>query len=179
MFAAALCAVPIAFATQVPGMWWAVLLIGLACAGHQGFSANVYALPGDLFPRRMAGSVIGLGGLAGAAGGMLMAAYAGRILETIGSYQPIFVGRGLRLSRSRSASSTLSCHATHPSTKEVSHDTAPASPRPPVPGRAADARHRPRAVRGVKDLPIVSPHGHTDPAWFATDAAFRRPGASC
>ncbi len=71
-------------------MWWAVLLIGLACAGHQGFSANVYALPGDLFPRRMAGSVIGLGGLAGAAGGMLMAAYAGRILETIGSYQPIF-----------------------------------------------------------------------------------------
>lgn len=90
MFAAALCAVPIAFATQVPGMWWAVLLIGLACAGHQGFSANVYALPGDLFPRRMAGSVIGLGGLAGAAGGMLMAAYAGRILETIGSYQPIF-----------------------------------------------------------------------------------------
>ncbi|WP_082006668.1 MFS transporter [Sphingomonas sp. ERG5] len=91
MFAAAACALPIAFATQVPGMWWAVLLIGLACAGHQGFSANLYALPGDLFPRRMAGSVIGLGGLAGAGGGMLMAAYAGRILETVGSYQPIFV----------------------------------------------------------------------------------------
>lgn len=91
MFAAALCAVPIAFATQVPGMWWAVALIGLACAGHQAFSANLYALPGDLFPRWMAGSVVGLGGLSGAVGGMLMAKYAGIILERIGSYQPIFI----------------------------------------------------------------------------------------
>ncbi|GAA0734726.1 MFS transporter [Sphingomonas japonica] len=90
MFACALCAVPIAFATQVPSMWWAVLLIGLACAGHQGFSANLYALPGDLLPRWAAGSVVGLGGLSGAIGGMLMARYAGNILETVGSYQPIF-----------------------------------------------------------------------------------------
>ena len=65
-------------------------LIGLACAGHQGFSANLYALPGDVFPRWMAGSVVGLGGLAGAIGGMLMAKFAGVILERIGSYGPIF-----------------------------------------------------------------------------------------
>lgn len=91
MFAAALCAVPIALATHAPGMWWAVAAIGLACAGHQAFSANVYALPGDLFPRWMAGSVIGLGGLSGAVGGMLMAKFAGVILGTLGSYQPIFV----------------------------------------------------------------------------------------
>jgi ACS family hexuronate transporter-like MFS transporter len=71
-------------------MWVAVGLIGLACAGHQGFSANLYALPGDVFPRSMAGSVVGLGGLAGAVGGMLMAKFAGVILETIGSYGPIF-----------------------------------------------------------------------------------------
>ncbi|MGY4397565.1 ACS family hexuronate transporter-like MFS transporter [Sphingomonas sp. UYAg733] len=90
MLAAALCAVPIAGATYVPGMWGAVALIGLACAGHQGFSANLYALPGDLFPRGTAGTVIGLGGLAGAMGGMLMAKFAGVILETVGSYQPIF-----------------------------------------------------------------------------------------
>lgn len=90
MFCCALCAVPIAFAAQAPSMWIAVALIGLACAGHQGFSANIYALPGDLFPRWMAGSVIGLGGLSGALGGMLMAKYAGMILETVGSFQPIF-----------------------------------------------------------------------------------------
>jgi ACS family hexuronate transporter-like MFS transporter len=91
MFAMALCAVPIAFASAAPNMWVAVGLIGLACAGHQGFSANLYTLPGDLFPRWMAGSVIGLGGLAGATGGALMSKYAGYILETVGSYQPIFI----------------------------------------------------------------------------------------
>ncbi|WP_454887146.1 MFS transporter [Sphingomonas oryzagri] len=90
MFAAGLLAVPIAFATQAPSMWVAVGLIGLACAGHQAFSANVFALPGDLFPRWAAGSVIGLGGLGGAIGGMLMAKFAGVILERVGSYGPIF-----------------------------------------------------------------------------------------
>lgn len=91
MLLCALCAVPIAFAAAAPSMWVAVALIGLACAGHQGFSANLYALPGDVFPNWMVGSVVGLGGLAGATGGMLMAKYAGLILETVGSYQPIFL----------------------------------------------------------------------------------------
>jgi len=91
MFLMALCAVPIAFATAAPNMWVAAALIGLACAGHQGFSANVYTIPGDLFPRWRAGSVIGLGGLAGAIGGALMAKYAGYILATVGSFQPIFI----------------------------------------------------------------------------------------
>ncbi|WP_336958129.1 MFS transporter [Sphingobium aquiterrae] len=90
MLLSALCAVPIAFAIHAPSMWIAVGLIGLACAGHQGFSANLYALPGDVFPRWMAGSVVGLGGLSGALGGMLMAKFAGTILETVGSYGPIF-----------------------------------------------------------------------------------------
>ena len=65
--------VPIALAAQAPSLWIAVGLIGLACAGHQGFSANLYALPSDLFPRWMVGSVVGIGGLAGALGGMIMA----------------------------------------------------------------------------------------------------------
>ena len=91
MFVCALCAVPIAFAASAPSMWVAVGLIGLACAGHQGFSANLYALPGDVFPRWMVGSVVGLGGLAGAAGGMLMAKFAGIILQSLGSFQPIFL----------------------------------------------------------------------------------------
>ena len=48
----------------------------LACAGHQGFSTNLFALPGDSYPRWALGSIVGLGGFAGAAGGMLMARYA-------------------------------------------------------------------------------------------------------
>lgn len=91
MFVCALFALPIAFASHAPSMWWAVLAIGLACACHQGFSANVYAIPGDLFPRGRSGSVVGLGGLSGAVGGMIMAKFAGTILATIGSYGPIFV----------------------------------------------------------------------------------------
>jgi MFS transporter, ACS family, hexuronate transporter len=91
MLLCALVVIPVAFAQYAPSLWLAVMLIGLACAGHQGFSTNLFAMPGDLFPRWALGSIVGLGGFAGAAGGMLMAKYAGWVLETIGSYTPIFI----------------------------------------------------------------------------------------
>jgi len=92
MIGAACCALPIMFAASAPSVWIAVALIGLACAGHQGFSANLYSIPGDLFPNGATGTVVGLGGLSGAIGGMLMARFAGHILDAVGgSYQPIFV----------------------------------------------------------------------------------------
>jgi ACS family hexuronate transporter-like MFS transporter len=94
MLACALIVVPVAFAVAAPSVWIAVLLIGLACAGHQGFSANLFAMPADLFPRWAIGSVVGLGGFAGALGGMLMAKYAGWVLEQLGSYTPIFMIAG-------------------------------------------------------------------------------------
>ncbi len=90
MAACAAIVLPVAFVTHAPNLWVAVGLIGLACAGHQGFSANVYALPSDLFPRWAVGSVAGLGGLSGALGGMIMAKYAGHVLQTAGGYGPIF-----------------------------------------------------------------------------------------
>ncbi|HEX7800881.1 MAG TPA: MFS transporter [Asticcacaulis sp.] len=83
---------PVAFAGFAPNMWIAVALIGLACAGHQGFSTNLFTVPGDLFPHYASGTVAGLGGLAGACGGMLMAKFAGIILQTThGDYAPIFM----------------------------------------------------------------------------------------
>src|SRR5919202_3278857 len=94
MLAAALVVVPVMFAMSAPSVWIAVLLIGLACAGHQGFSANLFSMPADLFPRWAVGTVVGLGGFAGAAGGMLMAKYAGWVLQTLGSYTPIFIVSG-------------------------------------------------------------------------------------
>ena len=94
MFASALVVIPVTFAVAAPNVWIAVLLIGLACAGHQGFSANLFSMPADLFPRWAVGSVVGLGGFAGAVGGMLMAKYAGWVLEKFGSYTPIFVIAG-------------------------------------------------------------------------------------
>jgi ACS family hexuronate transporter-like MFS transporter len=91
MLACAFFALPVAGAMYASNLWLAVLLIGLAYAAHQGFSANLYALPSDLFPRWAAGSIVGLGGLSGALGGMLMSKYAANVLQTIGSYTPIFV----------------------------------------------------------------------------------------
>ncbi len=83
---------PVAAVTFMPNMWWAVLLLGLACAGHQGFSTNLFTMPGDLYPHYASGTVAGLGGLAGACGGMLMAKFAGIILQTTGgNYTLIFV----------------------------------------------------------------------------------------
>lgn len=95
MLGCALVAVPVAFAPQAPSLWIAVGLIGIACAGHQGFSSNLFAMPADLFPRWGQGSIVGLGGFAGAAGGMLMAKYAGWVLQTVGSYTPIFAFCGV------------------------------------------------------------------------------------
>ncbi|HEX5048007.1 MAG TPA: MFS transporter [Gammaproteobacteria bacterium] len=91
MLLCALVVVPVAFAQYASTVWGAVLLIGLACAGHQGFSTNLFALPGDSYPRWALGSIVGLGGFAGAAGGMLMSSYAGAVLQTLGSYTPIFL----------------------------------------------------------------------------------------
>lgn len=91
MLACALCALPVASAMYASNLWLAVAVIGLACGAHQGFSANLYALPSDLFPRWAAGSIVGLGGFAGAAGGVLMSLYAANVLQAIGSYTPIFI----------------------------------------------------------------------------------------
>ena len=90
MLACAIVVMPVAFAMYAP-MWGAVALIALACAGHQGFSCNLFALPSDVFPRWAVGSVVGLGGLSGALGGMAMSKYAGWVLQTLGSYTPIFL----------------------------------------------------------------------------------------
>lgn len=60
------------------------------CIGLNG-SANLFTLVSDTFPTRAVGSVVGIGGMAGAIGGMLMAKYAGYVLEEIGSFLPLFI----------------------------------------------------------------------------------------
>ena len=94
MLICALLAVPVSFAAFADNLWVAVLIIGVATAAHQGFSANLYTLPGDVFPRSAVGSVVGIGGMIGAVGGMVMSKYAGYVLEKIGTYTPIFIVAG-------------------------------------------------------------------------------------
>jgi ACS family hexuronate transporter-like MFS transporter len=94
MLVCALCVVPIVFASQTSNLWVAVFLIGLAAAAHQGWSANIFTIASDTFPRQAVGSVVGIGGMAGAVGGMLIARLVGEILERTGSYVPIFIIAG-------------------------------------------------------------------------------------
>ena len=86
MLLCALLVTPIVFATQVKDVWSAVALVGLAAAAHQGFSANIFTLVSDMFPKQAVGSVVGIGGMAGAIGGMVIATVVGYALQWTGSY---------------------------------------------------------------------------------------------
>lgn len=92
MFVCAVLVLPIAIVYRISGLWPAVVFIGLAAAGHQGFSANLFTLASDLFPSRAVASVAGIGGMAGAIGGMLIAEIVGHVLQWTGSYRiPFFL----------------------------------------------------------------------------------------
>ncbi|MBV9497051.1 MAG: MFS transporter [Acidobacteria bacterium] len=90
MLVCALGVTPIVFASRVEGMWPAVLIISLATAAHQGWSANMFTIASDMFPRRAVGSVVGIGGMAGAVGGMFIATLTGFLLQKTGSYDVVF-----------------------------------------------------------------------------------------
>ena len=91
MLACALSVVPMVFASGAKDLWVAVLLISVAAAAHQGWSANLYTLVSDMFPKQAVGAVVGFGGMAGAVGGMLIAKLTGYILQATGSYVPVFL----------------------------------------------------------------------------------------
>ncbi|GGB87370.1 MFS transporter [Dyadobacter sediminis] len=63
-------------------VWAAVGLISLAVALHQAWATNVFTLPSDLFPKQAVSSVVGIGGMAGAVGGILFPILIGSLLDT-------------------------------------------------------------------------------------------------
>ncbi|WP_255460382.1 MFS transporter [Lacibacter sediminis] len=79
----ALCALPM-LAAQWLGTfhyWYAVLIIGLAASAHQAWSANIFTTVSDMFPKKAVASVVGIGGMIGAIGGILIARTAGLLLD--------------------------------------------------------------------------------------------------
>jgi MFS transporter, ACS family, hexuronate transporter len=90
------CVIPVViFASQTKSAWTAVLLIGWATACHQGWSANMFTIASDMFPRRAVGTVVGFGGFMGGVGGILIAEFAGRVLNRDPSYYlPMFIVGG-------------------------------------------------------------------------------------
>ena len=91
MLVCAVAVLPMMFASGAKDLWVAVALISLAASAHQGWSANLFTLVSDTFPRQAVGSVVGLGGMAGAIGGMLIAKLTGYLLQVTGSYVPVFL----------------------------------------------------------------------------------------
>ncbi|HEV3139440.1 MAG TPA: MFS transporter [Vicinamibacterales bacterium] len=94
MLICAVAVIPIVAAASVKNMWAAVALISLATAAHQGWSANVFTLASDMFPRQAVGSVVGIGGFTGAVGGMLIAKVTGYVLQVTGSYTIVLLIAG-------------------------------------------------------------------------------------
>jgi ACS family hexuronate transporter-like MFS transporter len=90
MLICALAVTPIIFAARTTDLWTAVALISLAAAAHQGWSSNLYTLTSDMFPGQAIGSVVGIGGMAGAIAGIFVSAAVAQILELTGSYVSIF-----------------------------------------------------------------------------------------
>jgi len=82
-------------AVFAPNFQWALALISLSLAAHQGWSASVFTLASDMFPKRDVGSVTGLGGTGGAVGGMILSLVAGYTLQWFHTYVPLFIIAGI------------------------------------------------------------------------------------
>lgn len=96
MLICAVAVTSVVFVARAGGnMWLAVALVSVAAAAHQGWSANLFTLASDMFPRGAVGSVVGFGGMGGAIGGMLVAPAIGYWLDwSHGAYGPLFVVAG-------------------------------------------------------------------------------------
>ncbi|HEY0283263.1 MAG TPA: MFS transporter [Rhizomicrobium sp.] len=96
MLLCAACVLPVGFATMfVHDLWTVTFVIGIAAAAHQAFSANLYTIPSDTFPKAAVGSVSGIGGTAGAIGGIIMTMGVAQALTGLGGYSSVFFVAGL------------------------------------------------------------------------------------
>ena len=88
----AFCVVPIMLAKYATNLWVAVGLISLAAAAHQAWSANIFTTASDMFPKKAVSSVVGIGGMAGALGGILFPMLVGNLLDTYKAMGDITAG---------------------------------------------------------------------------------------
>lgn len=91
MLICAVAVLPVIFAASAGKLWITVALVSLATAAHQGWSANLFTMVSDTFPKQAVGSVVGIGGFGGSVGGMLIASLTGFVLQYTHSYFPMFL----------------------------------------------------------------------------------------
>jgi ACS family hexuronate transporter-like MFS transporter len=75
--------------------WLAVATIAIACSAHAAWSANIFTTVSDMFPKKVVASVTGIGGMAGAVGGILIARAAGLLLKHYKALDQVEVGYGI------------------------------------------------------------------------------------
>jgi ACS family hexuronate transporter-like MFS transporter len=81
----ALVILPVSYVAFTDSKWIAVVLIGIAAAGHQAWSANLFTIVSDLFPKKAVASVTGIGGMVGALAGIVSDKALGRVLDSAGN----------------------------------------------------------------------------------------------
>jgi ACS family hexuronate transporter-like MFS transporter len=87
----ALLVVSVIYAPYTHNLWTVVLLVGIATAAHQGWSANLFTIVSDTFPKTAVGTVVGFGGMLGSIGGVIFQLSTGRIVAATNSYVPLFI----------------------------------------------------------------------------------------
>lgn len=102
LFLSAVAVLPIMLARYTTDMWVVIWLISLSVAGNSAWSANIYTIVSDMLPKKAVSSVIGIGGMAGAIGGVIFPLFIGFILDyykgidnLVGGYNVIFIVCGL------------------------------------------------------------------------------------
>jgi MFS transporter, ACS family, hexuronate transporter len=86
---------PIVLIGRTHTLWQAIALLSLATAAHQAWSANLWTLASDMFPRRAVASVAGIGSCGGSLSMMFFGLFVGFILQfTRGNYAPVFLLAG-------------------------------------------------------------------------------------
>jgi MFS transporter, ACS family, hexuronate transporter len=95
MLLCALGALPLITLGSIHTLWIAIAVISLAVASHQGWSANIFTLASDIFPRSAVGSVTGFAGFGGAIGGMAAAAIVSHVLQRYHTYAGVFLACGV------------------------------------------------------------------------------------
>jgi len=88
----AFCVVPVIFVRYTSDIWFAVALVSLAAAAHQAWSANIFTTVSDMFPKKAVSSVVGIGSMAGAVGGILFPLFIGAVLDHFKNAGSIGIG---------------------------------------------------------------------------------------
>jgi ACS family hexuronate transporter-like MFS transporter len=95
MLSYAIAVVPIIFIGYTHSLWQAIALICVATAAHQAWSANLFTLASDMFPRGAVASVVGIGACGGSVAMMFFGLFVGFVLQiTKGNYLPVFLLAG-------------------------------------------------------------------------------------